>query len=101
MKVKYLPATHHSRNPMPSNEPNPTGCESEAPIEITPGTSRSTTTIQNAVLREDHRILSKPAETLPRDGARKQRADLVDEILNGDRTTATADPINITDAPPE
>ena len=101
MKVKYLPATHHSRNLMPTNEPKPAGCESEAPIEIMPGTSRSTTTIQNAVMREDHRILSKPAETLPRDGARKQRGDLVDEIVNGDLTPDTADPINITDTPPE
>lgn len=86
---------------MSSNHPKPAGCESEAPIEIMPGTSRSPTTIQNAVLREDHQILSKPAESLPRDGDRKQRADLVDEIVNGDLTPDTADPINITEAPPE
>lgn len=86
---------------MPPDEPKPAACTSEPPIEITPGSSRSPTTIQNAILDEDCRLLRTHSNNLPHDRYRTQRAALVDESVNGDRTSNTADPINITDAPPE
>lgn len=99
---------------MPDNL-DPAGCESEAPIRVYPGSSRSFTTIRKAIVREDDRVIKK----LMRDGdldktknhiadrarARKpqavkdahaERECLVNDLQNGETTPDEAGPIDVT-----
>lgn len=110
----YIPLRQDTVAPMPDNL-DPAACETETPIRVYPGSSRSFTTIRKAIVREDDRVI----KNLIRDGdldktknhiadrarARKpqavknahaEREALVQDIQNGETTPDEADPIDVT-----